>query len=141
MISKVGIEISFCFKESFENFVPNFFYLWNYNMFQVANLVEHILWNLPFVFKKKLMLIICLSGLLCDLLWSDPDKDVQGWGENDRGNILLSTSIIKSYRVFVCFFVSVCVLFVDVSKDLINPQTDMVLLYYSEAYHRSREGL
>ena len=21
----------------------------------------------------------------CDLLWSDPDKDVTGWGENDRG--------------------------------------------------------
>ena len=24
-------------------------------------------------------------GMLCDFLWSDPDADVQGWGENDRG--------------------------------------------------------
>jgi serine/threonine-protein phosphatase PP1 catalytic subunit len=25
------------------------------------------------------------TGLLCDLLWADPDKDVSGWCENDRG--------------------------------------------------------
>jgi len=25
------------------------------------------------------------SGLLCDLLWADPDADQSGWGANDRG--------------------------------------------------------
>lgn len=25
------------------------------------------------------------SGLLCDLLWSDPEEGINGWGENDRG--------------------------------------------------------
>lgn len=25
------------------------------------------------------------AGLLCDLLWADPDKEVTGWSENDRG--------------------------------------------------------
>mmetsp|Transcript_12572 Transcript_12572/g.14425 ORF Transcript_12572/g.14425 Transcript_12572/m.14425 type:complete len:304 (-) Transcript_12572:190-1101(-) len=25
------------------------------------------------------------TGLVCDLLWADPDSDVMGWAENDRG--------------------------------------------------------
>lgn len=25
------------------------------------------------------------SGLLCDLLWADPEKDIMGWVESDRG--------------------------------------------------------
>ena len=25
------------------------------------------------------------KGMLCDLLWSDPDHNIQNWGENDRG--------------------------------------------------------
>ena len=25
------------------------------------------------------------SGILCDLLWSDPEADISGWAENDRG--------------------------------------------------------
>lgn len=25
------------------------------------------------------------SGLVCDLLWADPERDITGWGENDRG--------------------------------------------------------
>jgi len=25
------------------------------------------------------------TGLLCDLLWADPDKDVTGWADNERG--------------------------------------------------------
>ena len=26
-----------------------------------------------------------LIGILCDLLWSDPERDVLGWADNERG--------------------------------------------------------
>lgn len=39
--------------------------------------------SLPSVYNLHIKM--SFIGLLCDLLWSDPDKDVQGWGENDRG--------------------------------------------------------
>jgi len=38
------------------------------------------------------------TGLLCDLLWSDPDKDVIGWGENDRGvSFTFGEDIVASF--------------------------------------------
>jgi diadenosine tetraphosphatase ApaH/serine/threonine PP2A family protein phosphatase len=37
------------------------------------------------IFSLDAYFIIAMPGLLCDLLWSDPDKDITGWSENDRG--------------------------------------------------------
>jgi serine/threonine-protein phosphatase PP1 catalytic subunit len=34
---------------------------------------------------RHVFLLLLSPGLLCDLLWSDPDKDITGWSENDRG--------------------------------------------------------
>merc|ERR1712083_58565 len=28
---------------------------------------------------------MCLTRAICDLLWADPDKDIAGWAETDRG--------------------------------------------------------
>lgn len=39
------------------------------------------------------------QGLLCDLLWSDPDKGVNGWGVNDRGvSVTFSPTIVESFN-------------------------------------------
>lgn len=37
------------------------------------------------MFYFNIFLFFFNQGLLCDLLWSDPDKEITGWGENDRG--------------------------------------------------------
>ena len=36
------------------------------------------------------------KGLLCDLLWSDPDKKVDGWGGNERGvSVTFNESVVN----------------------------------------------
>jgi len=43
-------------------------------------------------------IFILKIGLLCDLLWSDPDKDANGWGPNDRGvSVTFSGAIIDKF--------------------------------------------
>src|ERR1700704_5361871 len=38
------------------------------------------------------------TGLLCDLLWSDPDKDIQGWAENDRGvSFTFGSAVVSNF--------------------------------------------
>ncbi|KAE9556190.1 hypothetical protein FO519_000529 [Halicephalobus sp. NKZ332] len=38
------------------------------------------------------------EGLLCDLLWSDPDKNATTWGENDRGvSVVFGPEIVANF--------------------------------------------
>lgn len=38
------------------------------------------------------------QGLLCDLLWSDPDKEITRWGENDRGvSYTFGTEVVHKF--------------------------------------------
>ena len=37
-------------------------------------------------------------GLLCDLMWSDPDPDARGWEDNDRGvSFVFGADIVHSF--------------------------------------------
>ena len=38
------------------------------------------------------------SGLLCDILWSDPSPDVEKWGENERGvSFVFSKEVVQQF--------------------------------------------
>ena len=38
------------------------------------------------------------EGLLCDILWSDPDEHANGWGENDRGvSCTFNETVLKNF--------------------------------------------
>lgn len=38
------------------------------------------------------------TGLLCDLLWADPEKDITGWAENDRGvSFVFGPDVVQSF--------------------------------------------
>jgi len=38
------------------------------------------------------------QGLLCDLLWSDPEKQIAGWGDNDRGvSFTFGNDVVTSF--------------------------------------------
>lgn len=37
-------------------------------------------------------------GLLCDLLWSDPDKEVKKWADNERGvSFVFGFDVLKAF--------------------------------------------
>ena len=48
------------------------------------------------------------AGLLCDLLWSDPEADIRGWGESDRGvsftfgEDIVTQFLARSSLVLIC---------------------------------------
>jgi serine/threonine-protein phosphatase PP1 catalytic subunit len=38
------------------------------------------------------------DGLVCDLLWSDPDEDIVGWGDSDRGvSYTFGRDVVKGF--------------------------------------------
>jgi len=38
------------------------------------------------------------EGLLCDLLWADPDVNAKGWGDNDRGvSFTFSSTVLGEF--------------------------------------------
>jgi serine/threonine-protein phosphatase PP1 catalytic subunit len=46
----------------------------------------------------NIKLIFFCKGLLCDLLWSDPEKDISGWADNERGvSYIFGPDVISNF--------------------------------------------
>ena len=41
------------------------------------------------------------TGVMCDLLWTDPDKDITGWAENDRGVSFIPRQVVEDGYEFL----------------------------------------
>jgi serine/threonine-protein phosphatase PP1 catalytic subunit len=42
--------------------------------------------------------VVLIQGLLCDLLWADPDPDSQGWTESDRGvSYIFGADVVEQF--------------------------------------------
>jgi serine/threonine-protein phosphatase PP1 catalytic subunit len=50
-----------------------------------AGLSPEIMSDVSVVSKVKRPCDVPAEGLVCDLMWSDPEPDITGWAENDRG--------------------------------------------------------
>lgn len=38
------------------------------------------------------------QGLLCDLLWSDPEKGMEGWADNQRGvSFIFGANVVSNF--------------------------------------------
>lgn len=58
--------------------------------------------NLDQIRKIKRPTDVPDKGLLCDLLWSDPDKNIAGWGDNDRGvSVTFGADVVDDFLEMV----------------------------------------
>lgn len=54
--------------------------------------------NLDQIRKIKRPTDVPDDGLLCDILWGDPEPSISGWGENDRGvSVTFGADVVKEF--------------------------------------------
>ena len=68
------------------------------------------------------------EGLLCDLLWADPDSDVMGWGYNSRLDFV--SYCFHDYCLPVEFDTNYCIFFL-----FLIDRRNVVRLFYTGVSH------